>query len=71
MDALIYGGLTVVPATDRNYNRYLKDATREQLKEAIKIMAGRNGKDKGRITACQRELKRRDRNNEEEQVYEV
>lgn len=59
MDTLIYGGLIVVPASDINYKMLLKEATREQLKEAIELMENRNCRDKSRIDACRRELRKR------------
>lgn len=59
MDTLIYGGLIVVPASDINYKTLLKEATSEQLKEAIQLMKNRNYRDKSRIAACRRELRKR------------
>ena len=54
MDALIYGGLVVATTADRNYRSLLSRASKEQIVEAIKVMEGRNGKDKARIAACNR-----------------
>lgn len=52
--------LTSLPATDLNYTSALNGATRLQIKLALEVMRNREGKDKGRIKACERELKRRD-----------
>lgn len=46
------------PATDVNYKPALQRATDEQLREAIEIMKCQRG-NKGRIAACERELRRR------------
>lgn len=58
-DNIVHGWLTAVPPTDSNYISALQRATEAELQEAIDVMESRNGKDKGRITACRRELKRR------------
>ena len=52
--------LTSLPATDLNFTSVLKSATSLQIKMALEVMRNRDGKDKGRINACERELKRRD-----------
>ena len=53
--------LTSLPATDLNFTSALNGATSLQIKMALEVMQNRDGKDKGRIKACERELKRRDR----------
>ena len=52
--------LTSIPAADLNFTSALNDATSLQIKLALEVMRKRDGKDKGRIKACERELKRRD-----------
>ena len=56
--------LTSVPATDLNFTSCLQRATQNQIRLAMETMRNRDGKDKGRIKACERELKRRDRSSE-------
>ena len=51
--------LTSLPATDLNFTSCLKSATNLQIEMALEVMRNRDGKDKGRIKACERELKRR------------
>ena len=51
--------LTSLPATDLNFTSCLQRATQNQIRLALETMRDRDGKDKGRITACERELKRR------------
>ena len=53
--------LTSLPATDLNFTSCLQRATDNQIRLALETMRNREGKDKGRIKACERELKRRDR----------
>lgn len=53
--------LTSLPATDLNFASELRKATNLQIKMSIEVMRNREGKDKGRITACERELKRREK----------
>ena len=53
--------LTSLPATDLNFASVLKNATSLQIKLALEVMRNREGKDKGRIKACERELKRREK----------
>ena len=53
--------LTSLPATDLNFVSCLKGATDLQIDMAIEVMRNRDGKDKGRINACERELKRRNK----------
>ena len=51
--------LTSLPATDLNFTSCLQRATQNQIRLALEAMQNRDGKDKGRIKACERELKRR------------
>ena len=53
--------LISLPATDLNFTSCLQRATDNQIRLALEAMRNREGKDKGRIKACERELKRRDR----------
>lgn len=52
--------LASLPATDLNFTSCLQRATDNQIRLALEAMRNRDGKDKGRIKACERELKRRD-----------
>ena len=58
--------LTSLPATDLNFTSCLQRATDNQIRLALETMRNRDGKDKGRIKACERELKRRDRSVKEQ-----
>ena len=51
--------MTSLPATDLNFTSCLQRATDNQIRLALETMRNRDGKDKGRIKACERELKRR------------
>ena len=53
--------LTSLPATDLNFTSCLQRATDNQIRLALETMRNRDGKDNGRIKACEMELKRRDR----------
>ena len=53
--------LTSLPATDLNFTSCLQIATDNQIRLALETMRNREGKDNGRIKACERELKRRDK----------
>lgn len=53
--------LCSLPATDLNFTADLKRATSDQIRLAIEKMQKNGGKNKTRIAACERELKRRDR----------
>lgn len=53
--------LASIPATDLNFVSSLKKATNQQIEQALAIMRNRDGKDKGRIRACERELRRREK----------
>lgn len=50
--------LTTVPASDCNFKSHLKAATVEEIKQAIEICKEQE-KGKSKITALERELKRR------------
>ena len=51
--------LTSLPATDLNFTSFLQRATDNQIRLALETMRNSDGKDKGQIKACERELKRR------------
>ena len=52
--------LTTIPVNDGNFIFALTIyASNDDIAEAIKIMKSRNGTDKSRITACERELRKR------------
>lgn len=53
--------LTSLPATDLNFTSCLQRATQNQVRLALETMRNREGKDKGRIAACERELRRREK----------
>ena len=53
--------LTSLPANDLNFVSCLKGATDLQIEMALEVMRNRDGNDKGRIAACDRELKRRNK----------
>ena len=50
--------LTSLPATDLDFISCLQRATDNQIRLALEAMRNRDEKDKGRIKACERELKR-------------
>ena len=58
--------LTSLPATDLNFVSCLKSATNLQIEMALEVMRNREGKDKGRIKACEMELKRRNKDDRKE-----
>ena len=58
--------LTSLPATDLNFTSCLQRATQNQIRLALETMRKRDGKDKGRIKACERELKRRNKDDRKE-----
>lgn len=60
MDAI--RSITDLPAEDCNFKSALSRATGNQIRLALEVMRNRAGKDKSRIAACERELKRRERN---------
>ena len=51
--------LTSLPETDLNFVSCLKSSTNLQIDMALEVMRNRDGKDKGRIKACEMELRRR------------
>lgn len=51
--------LTSLPATDGNFTSSLNCASVSEIKEAIETMKNRDGKDKGRMDFCYRELRKR------------
>lgn len=52
-------GLMTLPADDLNYRSVLLRSSIKDIEEAIDRMIESGGKHKGRIKACERELKRR------------
>ena len=58
--------LTSLPATDLNFTSCLQRATDNQIRLALETMRNRDGKDKGRIKVCERELKRRNKDDRKE-----
>ena len=58
--------LTSLPATDLNFTSCLQRATDNQIRLALEAMRNRDGKDKGRIKTCERELKQRNKDNRKE-----
>lgn len=57
----IIKSLVTLPATDLNFTADLKRATSNQIRIAVETMERNGWKNKTRIAACKRELKRRDR----------
>ena len=53
--------LTSLPATDLNFTSCLQRAKDNQIRLDLEAMRNREGKDKERINACERELKRRNK----------
>ena len=53
--------LTSLPATDLNFTSCMQRATQNQIRLSLETMRNREGKDKGRIMACERELRRREK----------
>lgn len=53
--------LTSLPSTDLNFTSCLQRAAQNQIRLALETMRNREGKDKGRIKACERELRRREK----------
>ena len=51
--------LSSLPATDGNFLSALKRATDDEISKAIDVMENSSGQHKGRITSCQRELRKR------------
>lgn len=52
-------GLMTLPADDLNYRSILLRSSVKDIEEAIDRMIESGGKHKGRIKACEKELKRR------------
>lgn len=52
-------GLMTLPADDLNYRSILLRSSAKEIEEAIDRMIESGGKHKGRIKACEKELKRR------------
>ena len=53
--------LSTLPANDGNFKSCLNRATENQIMLAIVRMKDNGGKHKGRISACERELRRRNK----------
>lgn len=51
--------LSSLPATDVNFISVLNRATDKEISQAIDVMVTTGGQHKGRITDCQRELRKR------------
>ena len=51
--------LSSLPASDGNFKSVLSRATDEEISQAIDVMETTGGQHKGRITACQRGLRKR------------
>ena len=51
--------LSSLPVDDLNFIFVLKRATDDEISQAIDVMDNSSGQHKGRITACQRELRKR------------
>lgn len=56
--------LVTLPATDLNFVSVLQSANADKIRSAINFMKASDGMHKGRIKACERELKRRAKNHE-------
>ena len=54
--------LSTLPANDGNFKSSLDRATNDEILSAIAEMKANGGKNKGRILACERELRRRKKN---------
>ena len=55
--------LSKLPADDGNFKSALSSATENQIRLALEVMRKSNGQNKSRIKACERELRKRDRKN--------
>lgn len=60
----IIKSLVTLPETDLNFVADLKRATSNQIRLAIETMERNGGKNKGRIVACKRELRKRDKSDD-------
>ncbi len=55
----IVHSLATLPANDCNFKSSLERATNEDIEKAVQKMKENGGQNKGRITACERELRKR------------
>lgn len=53
--------LSTLPANDGNFISALNRANDDEIAQAIKEMESSGGSHKGRISACQRELRKREK----------
>ena len=53
--------LCQLPSNDLNFVSCLKRATNKEISKAIEVMKSSDGKHKGRINACERELRKREK----------
>lgn len=58
--------LSTLPCNDGNFQSAMSRATDDEIEKAIEVMKTNGGSHKGRILACERELRKRKRgiNNE-------
>lgn len=61
MGGNVVSNLCSLPATDLNFTADLERATSNQIRLAVETMERNGGKNKTRIAACKRELRKRDR----------
>lgn len=59
IDAIKY--LSALPCNDGNFKSVMSRATDDEIEKAIEIMKSNGGSHKGRILACERELRKRKR----------
>lgn len=57
----IVHSLSTLPANDGNFKSELERATNEQIEKSIQTMKQNGGQHKSRITACERELRKRNK----------
>lgn len=55
----IVHSLATLPANDCNFKSALERATNEDIEKAIQRTKENGGQNKGRITACEKELRKR------------
>ena len=53
--------LSALPCNDGNFKSAMNRATDDEIEKAIEIMKANGGSHKGRILACERELRKRKR----------
>ena len=53
--------LSTLPCNDGNFKSAMNRASNDEIEKAIEIMKANNGSHKGRILACERELRKRKR----------